>query len=425
MTTSEMRHVRSESQLRRRLLSRSILLAGLAAATLCMGACSVVFTAGVSGVVVDAEEFSDDPATGGLNGVRVYLYLRENPRTADQERYESDGFLPDEEGGDNYYLNAVTDTLGSEAGAFSFPTIYWHDLFPRYGRSGDRRDVHLLLYHPEYGLVGHTASIVSDTTNTMAPIEVTSIFETAAISGVVERSGSSTGVADVTVSAHVASSWDGSVFSYDAAPAEEAVSDATGTFSMDIVYPRELGGAAGGGGALLLFEADDYLAVAADDAELNDDRDVDGDGSNDVYHQTPLLLADEVTELEVISIRQTAFSETLDGRVGVDVDADSNIDVGTNGAVVALYFNRSVGPAPGDPPDLTTTSSNRLVDQDVEAGWFSFSDITWDDVAYTGSQSSITCYVDVDSDANGTIDVDNRLVTVYSNTSNTTQIVLP
>ena len=399
------------------------------AAALAATSCSVVFTAGINGRVVDAEEFESDPSGGGVNGVRVYLYLRERPRTADRERFETEGLLPDEGDGDDYYLVTVTDVVGGEAGAFSFPTIYWNDLLPTYGRTGDRRDIFLLLHHPEYGLVDHTATIVSDTTNTLAPVELTWIYETATLEGRLERAGSTAGIAGTTVKVHVADGYDGAIFTYPTAPTEEVTTGANGNYAVTISMLRDTVDAAGGGRALLTFQADGYLATTAADSDLAEDRDVDGDGANDVYYGTPLIPPGETTRLASVSLKQISFTEELSGRVGVDTDADGNIDAGTNGAVVSIYINRASAPDPTDPPDLTTTTGNLLVDQNVQAGWFSFAEITWDDEAYAGSQSSITCYLDVDVNGDGTIDVgagdiDNRLVTVYSNTANTVQIVL-
>ena len=420
---------RHDHQSRRRLAPVAAVALALALlATLLLASCSVVFTAGINGRVVDAEVFAENPQGGGINGVRVYLYLRERDRSADRERYETEGLLPDEEGGDGYYLETVTQIVGGEAGVFAFPTIYWNDLLPTYGRTGDRRDVYFLLYEPDYGLEDHSATIVNDTTNTLAPVEITSLYDEATISGRVERGGSATGVAGATVSIFVADQWDSTSFSYPTEPTEDAVTGPDGNFTATLSVLRDVIGEAGGGSALLTFEADDYIATTTTDADLADDRDVDGDGTNDVHYQTPLLTPDETTELPTISLKQVSFTESLDGRVGVDTDADGNIDVGTNGAVISIYVNRSSPPGAADPADYTTTSGNLLVDQDVEAGWFSFDDLTWEDTDYTGNQSSITCYLDVDVGGDGTIgagDVDNRQLTVYSNTSNTVQIVQP
>jgi hypothetical protein len=391
---------------------------------LVLGSCSVVFTAGVQGQVVDQEVF-DDNGGGGLDGVRVYIYIRERPRRLDREFYESDGLLPDENEDGRYYLETVTDTVGGTAGSFSFPTLYWNDLLPTYGRSGDRRDVFFLLYHPEYGLIDYTATIVSDTTNTLAPIELTWLFQQTSVTGRVVRAGTSAGVGGVAVAAYAADGWNAGVFSYGSADPEETTTAADGTYSMDLTVPRAVVEAAGAGRARLTFTDSDYQIDSSVDLLLDETTDVDGDGSPDSSYETADLPPDATTELDTISIKQVSFTESLDGRVGVDAGGDGNIDTGTNGAVVHLYFDAGSAPAPADPPDLTTTTQNRLVDQNVEAGWFSFSNLAWDDGLYAGAQSSVTCYIDVDVTGDGTMEVDNRLVTLYSNTSNTVQIVLP
>jgi hypothetical protein len=397
----------------------------LPAFAMLLGSCSVVFTAGVQGRVVDGEIFSQSADAGGIDGVEVYLYIRERPRRLDRERYETEGLLPNETEEGRYYLETVTNTVGGEAGSFSFPTFYWNDLLPTYGRTGDRRDVFFLLYHPEYGLVDYTASIVSDTTNTLAPIELIWLYREAIISGRIVRAGTSAGVGGVMVTAYVADGWDGSVFTYQPEDPQQTTTGPDGYYSITLSLLRSVLESAGSGSALLTFSESDHLIDSSVDPLLDESVDVNDDGEADVTYETPPLEADETTEMDTISIKQVSFSESLEGRVGVDTGGDGNIDSGTNGAVVHLYFNAAASPAPADPPDFTTTTQNLLVDQDVEAGWFSFSDLDWYDDLYTGSQSTVTCYLDVDSDGDGSVEVDNRLVTLYSNTSNTVQVVLP
>lgn len=226
------------------------------------------------------------------------------------------------------------------------------------------------------------------------------------------------------MAAYVADGWTGSAYTYASNDSVETTTGANGNYTLSFTMLRSVLEDAGKGSALLTFTDSNYLINSTIDPLLDETVDVDGDGSTDVTYETPGIAADETTELDTINVKQVVFFETLDGRVGVDTGS-GNIDSGTNGAVVHLYFDAASPPAPADPPDLTTTTDNLLVDQEVEAGWFSFTSLGWYDDLYSGSQSAVTCYIDVDVTGDGSMEVDNRLVTIYSNTSNTVQIVLP
>lgn len=403
----------------------------LGAVTLCVSACSVVFDAGVGGTVVDRARYEENPDTAGVDAVDVFLYLNDRGRQRDRERHDADGLLPDEAGADGttpdrYYLKSVTGTAaGGQAGAFSFSNILWHDLLPRFGRSGDRREIFFLFYHPEYGLQPRSAFIVSETTNRLAPLKIDTLLTSAQITGTLVDAGSDAAVAGADVHVYVPETYADGSFTYTTAAQHQLTTGAAGGYSGRIEFSRGLAADPGNVELLLTFSHDDYQATTAADAQLRNDRDLDGDGSNDTYFPTPPIAEGEEAELPTIGLRRISFTETLHVQVGADADADGVVDAseGTNGLVVRLYFNRSAAPTPGDQSDYQSTTTIRLVGSEVQPGWATFSGLRWTDTSYTGAQSSVVCYVDIDVDGDGSIggspDADNITTIVVSDADNT------
>lgn len=381
------------------------------------GGCSVVFDAAIEGQVVDRLRYEDTPDDAGIDAVEVYLYLNDRGRDRDLESYTTDGLLPDESGEDRYFLRTITDTgAAGQAGAFAFANILWHDLLPRFGRSGDRREIFFLLYRPDYGLAARNAFVVSGTTNRIAPFEIDTLLTFADITGNVVDSSTGEGIDEVMVSVYVPTAYADGAFVYPQEPDHELTTAGDGSYSGQIDFSRELAADRGGVVLLLTFDQDDYQARAGDDSDLAADRDIDGDGSDDTYASSSNVLEGSETEMPEIELRRVGFDETLYVQVGTD---PGDGFTGTNGAVVALYFDRSSAPGASEEPDFQTTTTIRLVADGFESGWATFDNLTWTDTAYTGAQSSIQCYVDIDHDADGIVDADNIATTVVSNAENT------
>lgn len=134
--------------------------------------CSVVFTAKLTGVVVDKDDYNNSLEDPGINDVEVYLYLKEEDRNTDYSTWESDSSLPEEAEEKLYDVSAtstIEPTTGMQ-GVFTFDTVVWNNLFPKYGNSEDIREIYLLLYHANYGMTKYSTKIVADADNTIGPI---------------------------------------------------------------------------------------------------------------------------------------------------------------------------------------------------------------------------------------------------------------
>ena len=148
----------------------SILILILFALTL-ETACSVVYNASISGSVLDKKKYNQDPeGNNGIQEVFVYLYFDPNKRAEDLTTWSNgNGLLPDHPSDQEpkYFAGTHTDNNGD----FAFNGLIWDALFPKYGKSGDRREVYFLFYHPDYGLVSNSSPtyIVSDVNNKLPP----------------------------------------------------------------------------------------------------------------------------------------------------------------------------------------------------------------------------------------------------------------
>lgn len=401
-------------------------------AAVVVSGCSVVFDAGLSGTVADLDRYDENPDAAGIDGVEVYLYLNVGGQERDLNRYGEDGLLPDESGDDRYFLKTVTATNASGgAGAFSFSNIFWHSLLPRFGRSGDRREIFFLLHHPDYGMHARSAFVVSDTTNRLAPLKIQTILTSATIAGELVDAATDASVSGATVQVFAPDGYTTDAgFTYPITPTGEFTTTLDGGYGGSVEFSRDLAAEPGYVELLLLFDHDDYVASASADSQLSADRDVDGDGANDTYFRTAAIEEGADVDLPTIGLRRTAFTETLYVFVGTDENADDAVtaDEGTNGATVLLYVDRQTVPAADEEADFRSTTTLRLVGGEVQPGWATFTGVSWTDTDYSGAQSSIACYVDIDVDADGTvettpasgepIEADNIAVTVTSDADN-------
>ncbi len=151
--------------------------------------CSTVFTASVEGKVilryteekevpineedeeaetkVEVEEKEDglkntliflyDNKENWLSDYNSYDYNAENPETSLPNAAEKESYL--------YYQMTETNTEGK----FSFSGFMWKTTKPGYGKTGDRREVYILIYHEDYGLHKNLSPIfiISNATTTI------------------------------------------------------------------------------------------------------------------------------------------------------------------------------------------------------------------------------------------------------------------
>jgi len=132
--------------------------------------CSAVFSAGVSGRVVDSE--STSTPKDGIPDVTVFAYIDEAARDADYTAWTAGArFSP---ATTEHYIG---QTSTSDDGSFTIGRIVWESKSPEFGKTADFTPVFLLFYHENFGLVKNTnnAVIMSDSTSNVIYQEMTSV----------------------------------------------------------------------------------------------------------------------------------------------------------------------------------------------------------------------------------------------------------
>ncbi|HZK19144.1 MAG TPA: hypothetical protein VFC68_00310 [Treponemataceae bacterium] len=132
--------------------------------------CSSVFSAGVSGKVVDAE--STNNPKNGIAHVSVFVYTDESIRNKDFSSWKKGKrFSPTTE------KQFIGQTSTNNSGEFTINKIVWESLCPEFGKTADFTHVFLLFYHENYGLVKNTNNVViiSGSTSNVIYQEMTSI----------------------------------------------------------------------------------------------------------------------------------------------------------------------------------------------------------------------------------------------------------
>jgi hypothetical protein len=344
--------------------------------------CSVVFTASITGSAIDREAWENEEVSEGIGDVIVYLYTDELEWTVDYSRYTEADLLPDEldPGEDPRYF---ASTVSEADGSFTFNGLIWNQLFPQYGKSGDRRKVFFLFYNRDYGLTRNEvpAYVVSDVTNRLPPFKLLRITNSARIEGQVINKNTGVGVGAVNLEFFVATSLSPAV--YPAEPDYVAVTAADGSYGVNISFLRDLGDSTS-------------VKITADRNNFNcEDYDDDGtmaDGSpgNDYLEAAPVE-KDTTYTAEDIEIKQTEFSENLEGLVLSNLADPSS---GVNGVTVWLFHSDPTGLITGDMPrDSTYTFSRVVNDATTEDGYFLFTGVEWTDETYTGDYSTFQIWL--------------------------------
>jgi len=132
--------------------------------------CSSVFSAGVSGRVVDSESTSSPKE--GIPDVTVFAYIDEAARDADFDEWTAGSrFSP---ATTEHYIGQTSTT---DDGSFTIGRIVWESKSPEFGKTADFTPVYLLFFHENFGLVKNTnnAVIMSDSTSNVIYQEMTSV----------------------------------------------------------------------------------------------------------------------------------------------------------------------------------------------------------------------------------------------------------
>jgi len=398
--------------------------------------CSVVFTGSITGELHDREAYQADETGSGISDAAVYLYTEEEPWSEDLAAWDGgSGPLPDyptdSEGNPidpRYFLKTVTD----EDGGFTFNGFIWEDLFPQYGKSGDRKEIFLLYYREDYALTGNDTPvyIVSDVTNRLPPTLLQRIVNTAVITGTVADASSGQGIQNVNVSVYVPESWgynestgemEDIVWSED--PDYTLVTDAEGEYNREIEFPPEpsLVDNRGTVKIRIVFDRNNYQTSNAVDGDITDggwdrngDETIDSD-EDEPYYQSDWIHDGRSETMATIDMRRTEYSTTVEGRIFDNAGAN-----GLNGIEVRLYIDRPAEPAPDDWDDRVYTYATEQTEGVMQDGNYTFTGVEWDQNADTlgtsGDQTYITCYIGVEDEMAGNFTL--YAETVYSDSQN-------
>lgn len=185
----------------RRLFALGLLFA----LVLGMSSCSAVFRSSIQGRILDLEEWNDGN-TEGVSDARVFLYTNSHDRNADYASFKEwdEATLPDK-ADVKYFQSTVTDTNGN----YDFSGFVWETFNSKYGKTADRYEVFMLIYHPDYGLWKNPSPVyvVSDVTNQIDDIRIEDLYNEGRLSGKVLDWKNGKGLGGVTINFYVAKSW--------------------------------------------------------------------------------------------------------------------------------------------------------------------------------------------------------------------------
>ncbi len=363
---------RPETTAKRDPLSPAALVALCAAAFLAaaLSSCSSVFSSSIQGRLIDAEAYDESQSrVVGISDARVFLYVEEADRDADYAAYRfgDKDTVPDKLHSTRYFASTSSGTDGS----FSFSGVIWHTLFPKYGKTADRRELFLLAYHPDYGLNRNPNPIyvLSDVTSRIADMRLYDLYHSGRMSGKVLNWKDGKGLGNVQVRMYAATSWDydaGGNFiavRYPDTPSATATTGTDGLWSGTLRFPVMPNRQADRKKApvRLVFYREQYRAN--DPGSLTDldtlnsvgasggiliDWDIDNDGRlpdsadpdyEEAYIQATVVDTSEqaVTELSFTPILQRwRFNASVSGRVFLAGPAPKEY---LNGVEVALELN--------------------------------------------------------------------------------------
>ncbi len=296
--------------------------------------CSVVFTGSITGTLADEEEYENGNEFYGISDAEVYLYTDIEERDIDFDAWTADeNVYPDNpaDGEPKYFLKTITD----EQGNYTFNGLIWNELFPDYGKSGDRKEIYLLFYHSEYGMckTPYPVYVISDVTNRIPVFKLSRIYNSAEISGSVVDTETGEPLQNVNVRIWVPVSWiydssgnidtDESKFQWNDEADYIVLTDALGEWNQQISY-RMLPSVSNNKETVIVrltFAAGSYIAENDADADITDGGwDIDGNGTvdsdeNEGFFQSDEIEADTYAELGEISLADELNTATVSGTV--------------------------------------------------------------------------------------------------------------
>lgn len=354
--------------------------------------CSSVFTASIDGRIIDKEAIEENNTVGVANAT-VWLYTSKGGRDNDYEAWvEGDrSSLPDAVGRSSYryYLATNTDNNGN----YQFAGIIWEKINPEFGKTADKTEVWLLIYHPDYGLSKNPAPLflVSDVTNQFSAITIEDIWSEATISGKTLNWQDGKALGNVPVRARLPKSW---TYTEEDVDTEEAVwkdgnsytttSNAEGAWSLKVRFAKQkghVGDKIHRALARVSWERQDWRAgnpaegATHLNSEIGGDIDLNVDGRTamqgdafDWFYETQSFAPEDIVETPDVVLQRWKFSANLSGTI------ENTAGDKLNGLEIVLF----AGQAP-DGVELGRCSS--VAEDTAQAtvdGRFNFERIDWD-----------------------------------------------
>ncbi len=411
-------------------LKASSILGGLSLVLFFMlaASCSIVFRSSIQGTVIDKEDWADSTTTG-VTDAKVFLYTDADARDQDALAYEQDEtVLPDSSKTEYlYFQSTVTDADGG----YDFTGFIWEKLFSEYGKTADRAEVYLLIYHPDYGLWKNPVPlyVVSDVTNQLPQIAIEDLWNQGRLAGTVSDWAS--GVDEdplngVTVNLYVAESW-----TFDAAggtPTITTTTDADGRWATTFRFRKmpDRDGDFGKAPVRISYVLGNYRANQPEsdstvyspvfsNTGLISTEDLDEDGATAVegdYEDAFLYATAEYNlttgEAKLVTVpnvkmQRWQFSATVSGQV-VDEAAPTT---GIDGVTVNLVAGAETFSADTAPTDTANST---------ESGRFNLGTITWKIADITDSAKQKTGEVDVTMSLTGATYVSGYLLSLKPDT---------
>uniref|UniRef100_A0A7C3E4F3 Uncharacterized protein n=1 Tax=Gracilinema caldarium TaxID=215591 RepID=A0A7C3E4F3_9SPIR len=382
---------------------QSILMNLLAAVAVLVlfASCSVVFTSSINGRVIDKEERENNNNVVGVSDARVYLYTDKDAWDADFASYVegNTATLPDAPNRRpyRYFQSTTTDDNGN----YQFAGVVWETMNSAFGKTADRREVFLLVYHPNYGLWKNPNPyiVVSDVTTEFPPMEIEDLYNEGRLSGRVLNWKDGKALANVPVNIYVPKTWtytsnnqvDESSLVFPTAAAYRVTTGSDGYWTATIRY-KKMGGHADSVNKTrvrIAWDQDDYraedpasgtpLGTSLNGGTVSGNADLDGNGrtamdgdTNDWYLLSNDIPASTSTDPQTvntpeITLQRYHFTVTVTGRV-----INSTDGTGINGAQVVLTV-----PDGADGQEFTAYSRTRDTQNGTEDGYFDLGTVDW------------------------------------------------